>query len=148
MIKGIDYPGITIVFFCHDGQGKFVMAKRNKNTRDEHGRWDIGAGSLELGETVENNLRREIKEEYRTDVLGFEFLGFREMHREHDSKKTHWIGLDFKVLVDSSKVRNGEPDKFDELKWFTLEELLKLPKNQIHSQFPVFWKLYKEKLTG
>ena len=78
--------------------------------------------------------------------MDFEFLGFREIHRNHNSKKTHWIGLDFKVLVDPSKVKNGEPHKFDELKWFTLEELLNLPKNQIHSQFPVFWKLYREKL--
>jgi len=33
----------------------------------------------------------EIKEEYCTDVLGFDFLGYRDVHREHNGKKTHWI---------------------------------------------------------
>ncbi|MEX0616755.1 MAG: NUDIX hydrolase [Candidatus Woykebacteria bacterium] len=146
MIKGQDYPGVTIVYFCHDGKGSVVMAKRGKNARDEHGRWDIGAGGLELGETIENTLRREIKEEYCTDVLEFEFLGFRDLHRKHNDQKTHWIGLDFKVLVDPTKVKIGEPHKFDDLKWFSFEELPNLPKNKVHSQFPVFWQSYRNTL--
>ena len=144
MKKGFDFPGVTIVYFCHDGKGNFIMGKRNKNTRDEHDRWDIGAGGLEFGEKVENTLRREIKEEYSTDVFGYEFLGFRELHRKHKGKTTHWIGLDFKVLVDSKKVKNNEPHKFDDVAWFTLETI----PTKVHSQFPIFLKNYKEKLKG
>lgn len=139
---GYDYPGVTIVYFCHDGNGKFVMAKRSKNTRDEHGKWDIGAGGLEYGEAVETTLRREISEEYSTDVLNFEFLGFREIHRKHKGKSTHWISLDFKCLINPKKVRNGEPHKFDEVSWFTLK---KLPSN-IHSQLPIFLEKYRTRL--
>ena len=62
MRKGIDYIGVGVVFFCHDGNGNFLMSKRSKNTRDEHGRWDPGGGSIELGEPVEGALEREIKE--------------------------------------------------------------------------------------
>src|SRR5512132_3646841 len=32
---------------------------RSKNCRDEHERWDIGAGALEFGDAVEATLRRE-----------------------------------------------------------------------------------------
>ena len=142
MKQGLDYPGVTIVYFCHDGKGNFVMAKRSTNARDENGRWDIGAGGLEFGETVENTLKREIKEEYCTDVLDYEFLGFRDLHRRHKGEKTHWIGLDFKVLVDTKKVKIGEPYKFDGISWFTLA---KLP-TKVHSQFPVFLKKYRDKL--
>ncbi|MFH0713840.1 MAG: NUDIX domain-containing protein [Candidatus Micrarchaeota archaeon] len=141
-IKGLDFVGVSIVYFCHDGKGNVLMALRSKNCRDEHGNWDIGAGGLEFEDTVEETLRKEIKEEYCTDVLNCEFLGYRDVHREHDGKKTHWIGLDFKVLIDPTKVGNGEPHKFDEIKWFTLDNL---PAN-IHSQIPNFLKLYKDKL--
>ena len=142
MIKGIDYIGVTTVFFCHDGNGRFLMALRSKNARDEQGRWDIGGGGLEFGETVEGTLKKEIKEEYCTDVIDFEFLGYRDIHREQDNKKTHWIGLDFKVQIDPKKVKIGEPHKFDDLQWFTLDNI---PENH-HSQFPEFLRLYKDNL--
>jgi len=142
MIKGEDYPGITLVFYCHDGNGNFIMAKRGINCRDEQGRWDIGGGGLELGDSLEKTLTKEIKQEYCTDILDYEFLGIREMFRTNNGKPTHWIGLDYKVLVDKKKVSNGEPHKFDDVKWFTLNTL----PSPIHSQFPDFLKRYKERL--
>ena len=142
MKKGEDYTGVTVVYFCHDGKGNFLLNKRSINCRDEHGTWDPGGGGLEFGDTVENSLKKEIMEEYCTDVLEYEFLGYRDVHRENNGKKTHWIALDFKVLIDRNKVANGEPHKFDAIEWFILD---KLPK-PLHSQFPKFLSLYKGKL--
>ncbi len=142
MQKGIDYTGITIVYLCHDGHGNILLSKRSDKCRDEHGTWDPGGGGLELHDTVINTLKKEIKEEYCTDVLNHEFLGYRDVHREHDGKKTHWIALDFKVLIDKDKVQNGEPHKFDDIKWFKLDSL----PTPLHSQFPKFLELYKDKL--
>jgi ADP-ribose pyrophosphatase YjhB (NUDIX family) len=142
MKKGEDYTGVTVVYLCHDGKGNILLNKRSNNCRDEHGKWDPGGGGLEFGDTVENTLRKEIKEEYCTEVLGYEFLGYQDVHREHEGKKTHWIALDFKVLVDRDKVKNGEPHKFDAVEWFSLD---KLP-SPLHSQFPEFLKQYKDKI--
>jgi ADP-ribose pyrophosphatase YjhB (NUDIX family) len=142
MKKGIDYTGICVVFFCHDGDGNFVMARRSENARDEHGVWDIGGGGLEFGENVEDNLKKEIKEEYSTDVIEFEFLGYRDVHRTHEGKKTHWISLDFKVFVDKKKVANGEPHKFSEIGWFTLNDLPK----ELHSELPKFFEIYGDRI--
>ena len=142
MQKGIDFVGVSVVYFCHDGKGNFLMHKRGKNARDEQGKWDIGAGGLELHDTVENTLRKEIMEEYSTDVLEFEFLGYRDVHREYEGKKTHWVGLDFKVLVDAKKAKNGEPHKFDEVGWFKMD---KLPVER-HSVLNLFFEKYKDKL--
>lgn len=138
MKKGFDYPGITVMYFCHDGAGSFVMAKRGNGCRDENGNWDAGAGGLELGDTVENTLRKEIKEEYCADVLEYEFLGYRDIHRVHNGENTHWISLDFKVLVDRSTVANGEPHKFDDVAWFTLHTL----PTPLHSQMQNFIEKY------
>ncbi|HYF05698.1 MAG TPA: NUDIX domain-containing protein [Patescibacteria group bacterium] len=141
MYKGTDYTGVAIVYFCHDGQGRFVMSLRSTNTRDEHNRWDIGGGALEFDQKVEDCLRAEIREEYGTEVLKTEFLGFRDVHREGPS---HWIALDFKVLVDPALVKNGEPHKFEKVNWFTLDTL---PEN-LHSQLPNFLNIYKPKLLS
>lgn len=142
MKKGVNYTGVAITYFCHDNNGNFLMNKRSNNCRDEHGCWDCGSGGLELHDTVENTLKKEIKEEYCADILNCEFLGYRDVHREHNNKKTHWITLDFKVLVDPKKVKNGEPHKFDEIKWFALDNL----PSPLHSQTPKFIELYKGRL--
>lgn len=139
---GEDYVGISIVFFCHDGHGNFVMNKRGKNCRDEQGRWEIGGGALDVGMSVEDTLRKEVQEEYGTTILSFEFLGYRDVHRTLNGVKTHWITLDFSVLVDSAKVKNAEPHKMDAVEWFTFD---RLPKPR-HSQFKYFMAKYKKVL--
>lgn len=142
MQKGVDYIGNTVVYFCHDGKGNVLLAKRSEKARDEKGRWDIGGGGIELNDTVLNTLKKEIAEEYCTDVLDYEFLGYRDVHRECNGKNTHWIALDFKVFVDRKKAKNGEPHKFDAVEWFTLKNL----PTPVHSQLPTFLEKYKDKL--
>jgi len=142
MQKGVDFIGNAVVYFCHDGKGNFLLNKRNQNCRDEKGMWDPGGGGIELGDSVIETLKKEIKEEYCTDVIEYEFLGYRDVHRENNGTKTHWIALDFKVLVDRTLVQNGEPHKFDTVEWFTLDSL----PAPLHSQFPHFLDLYKGRL--
>lgn len=142
MKKGVDYPGVTVSYFCHDGKGNFVFNKRSVNCRDEHGRWDNGGGGLDFGDGVEQTLRKEIKEEYGAEVLAHEFLGYREVHREQEGKKTHWIALYFKVLVNHGEVSNCEPHKFDAVEWFRLDAL----PSPLHSQLPLALAEYKERL--
>lgn len=139
---GTDCIGIVVCFFCHDGNGRFVMDKRSTNARDEQGTWEIGGGAVELHDGVEGTLKREVKEEYGADIHSFEFLGFRDVHRLTNGKKSHWITLDFKVLVDPIQVKNGEPKKFDAVEWFTPGTL----PNPTHSQFKTFMKKYQKKL--
>ncbi|MCC7432409.1 NUDIX domain-containing protein [Candidatus Peregrinibacteria bacterium] len=144
MRKGIDYIGVTVSFFCHDGNGNFVMHKWSNKCLDEHVKWACGGGGLEFGLTVEENLQKEIMEEYCAKVLGMEFLGMRDVHRIHNSEKTHWIALDYKVLVDRSEVKIGEPEMCEDLKWFSFENLPE--KDFLHSQLPIFLDRYREKL--
>ena len=104
MQKGEDYIEVSVVYFCHDGKENVLLAQRSKNARDEQGRWDIGGGGVELGEAIIDTLKKEIKEEYSTDIINQEFLGYRDVFRKNNDKKTHWVTLDFKVLVDKEKV--------------------------------------------
>lgn len=143
MKKGIDCVGVAVAFFCHDGKGNVLLNKRSKKSRDEYDTWDQGGGSVEVGEMVKDALKREIKEEYCTEIINSEFLGFRDIHRvDEQGNKTHWIMLDFKVLIDREKVMNGVPQKHSEIGWFKLNDLPK----PLHSQLPSFLQKYKEKL--
>lgn len=143
MKKGIDHIGVCVVFYCHDGQGKFIMSKRSKKSRDEHGKWDPGGGGVDFGEPILKALKREIKEEYCTRVISAEFLGSRDVRRTDEvGRKTHWVTLDYKVLVDPKTVKNGEPKKSEEIGWFTIDNL----PAPVHSQLPEFIKLYKDRL--
>lgn len=121
---GEDYIGVNCVFFCHDGHGKIVFHKRNGNCRDEANTWDCGGGTLEFGESFEDALRREVREEYGAEVLDIKYLGTRNVLRTNKSgKTTHWVANGFAVLVDHEEVIVGEPDKMDGLGWFSLDEL-------------------------
>ena len=139
MIKGIDYTGVTISFFCHDGKGNFVIHRRNKNCRDEHGCWDFGGGGLKFNEKLIDGVRREIEEEYGTKPLEIEIMGVDEVFRIYEGKDTHWIAFRYKVLVDREKVVNNEPEKHSELQWVTLDSL-PLP---LHSQVASCIEKYK-----
>lgn len=143
MQKGIDHTGITVCYLCHDGKGNVLFNKRGANTRDEQGRWDPGGGALEFGDTVEQTLKKEIKEEYCADIINVEFLGYRDLLREMDGKKTHWLTLDFAVLVDRELAKNGEPHKFDEIGWFGLDNL----PAPLHSGLPILLEKHKKKIA-
>lgn len=138
---GRDYTGVTVTFFCHDGNGHALMALRGPNCRDEHNRWDIGAGAVEYGQSPEETLCREILEEYGIEVKSEQLtlLGTRSVLRAD----THWIALDYAVQLKpeaySNRLQiNGEPNQLLAVEWFDVGQY---PDN-VHSQFPVFLDAY------
>jgi len=142
MQHGTDTIGVTVVFICHDGKGNYLLNKRSLNCRDEHGCWDPGGGGVDLGENVEDVVKRELKEEYCVEALEYEEIGFLDVHRNLNGTSTHWIALLYKVLVDPARVSIGEPHKFDAIGWFRLDNL----PSPLHSQFPAVLKKFKDKL--
>ena len=140
MIKGTDYTGITVSFYCHDGEGNYIFHKRSEKCRDEHGRWDCGGGGLRFGENLNDAVRREIGEEFGVEPIQIEFLGWDEVFREHEGTPTHWISFRYRVLVDREKVVNNEPEKHTELIWTTLDYL----PAPLHSQISHELEQYRE----
>jgi 8-oxo-dGTP diphosphatase len=121
--RGIDHIGVTVCFVVHDGKGNILMQKRSKNTRDEQLKWDIGGGALEFGETIDEAVKREVKEELCADVTNIQFLITFDAIRQNDDKLTHWIALTHAVQVDPKQVKIGEPHKIDEIGWFKANNL-------------------------
>lgn len=141
--KGVSYVGVTTCFLMYTREGEFFMAKRSKNARDEHGRWEIQGGGLKWGMTAEENVVREMLEEGGVNPQKIDFLGYRDVFRQlPDGTPTHWLALDFAVLVDKDKVTINEPDMFDDSGWFTLST----QPSPLHSQHETLMKKHRNKL--
>ena len=140
--RGIDHIGVSASFVVHDGKGRVLLQKRGAGARDENGRWDVGGGAIEFGESIDETVRREIKEELCTEPINIQFLTVYDAFREHGKDNTHWIAIMHAVEVNPKHVKIGEPHKIDELGWFTSDNL----PSPLHSQF---WKSYQVALdTG
>lgn len=139
--RGVDHIGVVVCAIVHDGRGKILLMKRGKGARDEHGCWDICAGALEFGESVDEAIEREMMEELITKPLDTVFLTVGDAHRvNYEGQKTHWVYLLHAVRVDPKTAKLGEPHKFDEIGWFNLKTL----PSPMHSQFSKILKPAKE----
>ncbi len=121
---GIDFPGICVAAWCHDGRGKFLFLKRGAKARDGRGLWEIPGGELEMLEAPVQAIIREVQEEIcvRNVVVEGE-LGFSSVFRNEGESDTHWISLLYILRVDPSEVSIGEPDKISEVRWCSLDDL-------------------------
>ena len=129
--RGVDFIGVGCVFICHDGRGNILLHKRSAACRDEQGRWDCGGGSMEFGETFEEAVQREIREEYCTEIVDLKFITVRNVLREHNGSPTHWVMSVFAAKVKPELVANGDPEKIDEFGWFSFANL----PSPMHSKF-------------
>jgi len=141
MLKpGVDYIGVTCVFYCHDGKGNLLLHQRTDRCRDEQGRWDCGGGAMKVGETFEQTVKREVREEYCSDVRELKLVGINNLLRFVNGKKTHWVAVIFSVKIDPNKVKIGDHEKMAQIGWFKLN---KLPK-PLHSMYLTHLQFVKE----
>lgn len=142
---GFDYIGITTPFYCNDGHGKWLLHKRSTKCRDEHGRWDFGSGKLEFGLSLQENVLKEVLEEYGCKGKIQEQLPALSIFREMNGKPTHWVAIPFFVKVDPTEVKNNEPEKMEEMGWFDFKNL-PIPMHSGFQQTYEQLKPYFEKL--
>lgn len=144
---GFDYIGITTPFYCHNGNGKLLMHKRTNKCRDEHNKWDAGSGKLEFGLSLEENVLKEILEEYGCSGLIEEQMPPQDIFRDQNGLKTHWVAIPFFIKVNPLEVKNNEPEKMEQLGWFSIDNL----PEPLHTGFAHSLKNYRhyfEKYLG
>lgn len=95
--------------------GKILIAKRRKSDR-MGGKWEFPGGKIDLGETPEECLRRELKEELgiEADIGGFLC-----------SCKFKYFKMPLELLVYRASHVSGDmhPHEHDEIKWVELSAL-------------------------
>ena len=105
-------------------KGNEILMQRRLNTGYEDGNYGFVSGHVEEGESYKNAIIREAKEEAGID-LKVEHLRFVHlMHRKEDD----YNDVFFITEQWGGEIKNMEPDKCDDLRWFDKDNL---PENTI-----------------
>jgi len=120
---GHDYIGVGGGVLIFNDKKEILLMKRGKNSKNEVGYWNKTGGAVEYGEKVIDAIKRETLEEagIRIDIWGY------LPHTDHIIKNDnqHWVGFNYLAYVKSGIARNMEPEKFDDVRWFSLDNLPK-----------------------
>jgi len=115
------FPEPTVGALIFNKKGEIFLMKSHK----WQDKYVVPGGHIELGETMEHALKREIKEETGLDIYDLKFICHGEfIYDPVFWKKRHFIFFDFACKTDSEKVKlNREGQSHI---WTTLEKALEL----------------------
>jgi len=101
--------------------GKALIIKRAHEPRK--GEWSLPGGLLELGESLQDAARREIKEETSLDVdVGPVIETFDRVHRDDQGRiRYHFVIVDFVCWANAGEAMPGSDA--DGVAWVTPEEI-------------------------
>ncbi|PIW36504.1 MAG: DNA mismatch repair protein MutT [Candidatus Kerfeldbacteria bacterium CG15_BIG_FIL_POST_REV_8_21_14_020_45_12] len=101
--------------------GEVLLLLRSKNCRNDQGLWSLPGGKLEFGERLTDAVRREVKEEVDLELIKIKQIGYVDHILDDGSQ--HWVPQIFLCTQFIGTARNVEPDKCDELGWFSLDSI-------------------------
>lgn len=113
--------------------GKFLLVKRSEQDEVFPGKWQNLGGKVELGETIENAVKREINEETGLKIKNHQPLFIQSYSWKKDISSPVRLGLIFMISLEGETgshkiILNSELANFS---WFTFEEIKKM--NQTNS---------------
>lgn len=114
----IAYPHVTpaVLILVHDGAGRILLAHKP----GWGPRYSILAGFVEPGESLEDCVRRESKEEAGIDVADLEYAGSQPWPYPHQ------LMVGFRARCCGGEMR-PDAEELDDARWFTARDLPDLP---------------------
>jgi mutator protein MutT len=100
-----------------------LLLKRSVKARDEYGFWSQPGGGVEYGETIEQAIKREVKEELGVKVKLLNYLCYTDQIKV--SGADHWVAISYLARIISGKEKNMEPGKHEGIRWFPITKLPK-----------------------
>ena len=105
----------------HNSTYEVLIAKRSDDRKIYPGKWECGGGQINPGESFEEALVRQLKEELNIDAEIIAPVGFYEIRADElDQKKIPGVYVVCKVVGGEPKVDNKE---LVELKWCPINEI-------------------------
>jgi mutator protein MutT len=114
--RGIDYIGVGVGAIIVDNRGWLFLARRGIKAKNERGLWEFPGGSVELGETLADALRREIREEFGIEITVGELLDVVDHILKEEGQ--HWVSPTYLCTITSGEPHIMEPEKCAEIGWF------------------------------
>lgn len=107
-----------------------LLGKKSGNIGPYPNTWHIPGGGIDLDEeSLEEALKRELKEEAGIGIQNIEQIGFDEDNEpDKHGEMTHYVFLDFKAKWLSGEIKAGDDIKV--LKWIKKDELKSLNLNK------------------
>jgi|SRR3989344_672019 len=116
----VNFPVVKATAGCILIKDNKVLLTKRK-VRIENDKWCIPGGHMDIGETPEETVRRETKEETGLNIKNLKFLSYENEFMPE--LKNHSLVLMFQGTPEGKESNN---DEVSEQKWFTKEEALKL----------------------
>ncbi|MBI2573294.1 NUDIX domain-containing protein [Candidatus Woesearchaeota archaeon] len=103
-----------------NSKGEVLLARRAYTKKHDPGCWGPAvAGTVEKGETYEQNIIKEAQEE-----LGIENVQFEQGQKRESKGKYHHFTQWFNCILDWPITKfKIQKEEVDEIKWFTVKEL-------------------------
>lgn len=124
--KDKKYPEPIVGALIINKEGKILLAK-SKKWKDQY---TVFGGHVEMGETLEEAVKREVKEEAGIEIEVIEKLGFMDsVFDKNFHEKRHFVFIDFLCRFDGDE-KNIKPNsgfEKDSHIWIAPEDALKLP---------------------
>ena len=117
-----NYPEATVGALIFDPAGRLFVMQSHK----WGGKYVVPGGHVELGETLEAALRREVLEETGLTIHDISFVGIQEFIFDPAYwKRRHFVFFDYACHTDSTAVQLN--DEAQAYLWVTVDEALRLP---------------------
>ncbi len=119
VIKGNKIPRgryyITVVVWIQNSKEEFLLQKRSK-VKD--GKWATTGGHPVSGETSEEGIFTEIKEELGIDLSKIDITLFKTIKTEDDFVDIYYLKVD--INIEDIKIQKEEVET---IKWASIEEI-------------------------
>lgn len=116
----LDRPRVIVDVNLLIVKGDQILLGRRCNTGFANGHYSLPAGHLELGESVVVAAIREAKEELNIEIDADDLRFVQVMHNAYGIGR---LAFFFEVKQWSGDIVNMEPQKCDDLRWFSAVRL-------------------------
>jgi molecular chaperone GrpE (heat shock protein) len=120
------YPKVIVGAFIFNDKDELFLMKGTK----WHGKYIVPGGKVEMNETIEDALKREVKEETNLDIEDIKLIGLTDglgLDKAYTKEDNHFVFVDNKAFAkDIKNIKLN--DEASEYKWLKLDEWLKKDK--------------------